>query len=178
MSGDQQHWKAFGTWLRKQGFPRASLSPAVFSDSGRGLMATKDFSAGDVLIRVPNHLLITITTVNDALNGELCRQNWPLSEHASLALFLALHKGDQGFINSADHGSKWQPYVNVIPSNFDTVAANMPSELKACCPKIVQDAIIRVCVQFERIYCLSNAKSLCCIATCGNLNLARGKNSE
>ncbi|RHZ76156.1 hypothetical protein Glove_202g77 [Diversispora epigaea] len=36
------NWKSFRKWLKRQGLPKTKFTLAEFGDTGRGLMATKD----------------------------------------------------------------------------------------------------------------------------------------
>ncbi|KAJ3415610.1 hypothetical protein HDV05_004486 [Chytridiales sp. JEL 0842] len=126
-------WSDFRTWLRDVDFPRNKMTLASFEETGRGIMATKDIEAGEVMIEVPSRYLMTLQTVNDHFSGSLERAGWPISEQGTLALFLCCQRHDQK--------SYWRPYINIIPESFETVAANLPLELQLCLPYDAQEKI-------------------------------------
>ncbi|KAJ1537515.1 hypothetical protein HK405_014579, partial [Cladochytrium tenue] len=116
------------------------------------------------LIAIPEDLLITIHTVDVSLGGALSQlahltehaaADHPTqaatlpSEHAALALFLALHRPwaaavppplPPGLPALAD---RWRPYVATLPRSFDTVAGNLPDGLLALLPPAVRTAAAR-----------------------------------
>ncbi|KAJ3101421.1 SET domain-containing protein 4 [Phlyctochytrium planicorne] len=104
-------------------------------------MATKTIEAGEPIIDIPSQLLITIQTVNTLLNNTLSKYSWPLSEHASLALFLSL---DQ------DRIKPWQPYVSLVPENFNCVAMNLPKQLLEVLPRSITEIAERQRMQLAR----------------------------
>ncbi|XP_048865267.1 SET domain-containing protein 4 [Brienomyrus brachyistius] len=99
-------------WLKERGFSSRSLVPALFSDTGRGLMTMLPVQAGDVLISLPETCLLTTTTVLRSPIGEYIRR-WkpPLSPLLAICVFLISerHLGSQ---------SQWKPYIDVLPKSY------------------------------------------------------------
>lgn len=55
----KQEYITLFQWARQNGVFFHKLKPAIFPDTGRGLMATKRINVGDLLISVPAKLLVT-----------------------------------------------------------------------------------------------------------------------
>ncbi|KAI9206274.1 uncharacterized protein BJ171DRAFT_497154 [Polychytrium aggregatum] len=130
-----ERWLGFLRWLKSRRVPKAKLVLADFADSGRGLMATRDIEAGEAIVDIPESVLITRSVFLDSLAREGIRadQEWPLSEHQALTLFLV----SQRLFPEA----KWAPYVAMLPTEFDSVASQLPEELARLLPSDLQDKI-------------------------------------
>jgi len=78
-------------WLRDQGAPEQALELAVVEIDGRGIdrsVAAADVPAGDLVLRIPEHLVVTLGRVfEDETVAELLTTD-KLSELACLALYL------------------------------------------------------------------------------------------
>ena len=55
----QQEYITLFQWAKQNGVFFHKMKPAIFPGTGRGLMATRQINAGDLLISVPNSLLVT-----------------------------------------------------------------------------------------------------------------------
>ncbi|KAI9312773.1 hypothetical protein BDR26DRAFT_887952, partial [Obelidium mucronatum] len=115
--------------------------------TGRGLMATKRIQSGTPIISVDARFLITINTVSAYFKEYSSIDTRCLNEQAALALFLAVQRmkreeeGGNGF---------WNAYLDMIPKDFDTVAANLPLELQQLLPWQVRDMISKQISTFEK----------------------------
>ncbi|KAJ3010789.1 UNVERIFIED_CONTAM: SET domain-containing protein 4, partial [Siphonaria sp. JEL0065] len=112
--------------------------------TGRGLMATKDIPAGSSIISVSAKFLITINTVFEYFSKS--RDIYQLNEQAALALFLAAQR------KSRPINGIWNAYLDMIPKNFNTVAANLPIELLKLLPWQVQEMARKQVETFEKDY--------------------------
>lgn len=77
-------------------------------DTGRGMMATDDIEADEVIVSVPRKFLIT----NDSLS-KIYGSNHALSSHQLLAMHLVLLKREKA--------SWWKPYTDLLPLHFNTM---------------------------------------------------------
>ncbi|XP_046391912.1 SET domain-containing protein 4 [Ischnura elegans] len=77
--------------------------------TGRGLQAVNGVKAGDVLVRIPERLLITASTVCNRLEIENVKVL--LSEHGLLAVFIFLE-------TQLGSDSPWFPYLQTLPKSF------------------------------------------------------------
>ncbi|KAI8908708.1 hypothetical protein DFJ77DRAFT_127061 [Powellomyces hirtus] len=158
---------AFLQWLAINGYHQDLLAPADFPDTGRGMKALRDIKvingsnvkclksrdltrnymvclvqAGDVIVEIPDALLFTATTkaVKD-VTSELCPDATHLSEHATLALFLAFHRHGP---HHPPHPN-FSPYMDVLPTEFSTVGcvgasqrvqSAMPARMRRLCDAV------------------------------------------
>ncbi|XP_065446307.1 SET domain-containing protein 4 isoform X3 [Chrysemys picta bellii] len=99
-------------WLKERGFDDRNLRPAQFSDTGRGLMTTKAFQAGEVIISLPEKCLLTTGTVLSSYLGEnIAKWKPPISPLIALCTFLIAEK-------YAGEQSVWKPYLDVLPKTY------------------------------------------------------------
>ncbi|KAI8070015.1 hypothetical protein BC940DRAFT_236218 [Gongronella butleri] len=84
------------------------------------MMATDDIAPGEVIVQVPKKFLIS----NDQLQ-QLYGEN-SLSTHQLLAAHLTLLVDDQK--------TWWKPYLDLLPSHFNTLPVNFSSSLSALLP--------------------------------------------
>ncbi|KAI8889321.1 SET domain-containing protein [Backusella circina FSU 941] len=105
------------------------MTLANFSNTGRGMMATDDIEAGEVIISVPKSFLITNESVTK-LYGPT-----PLSAPQLLSLHLVLL--------SKDGQSSWKPYIDLLPMHFDTMPVKYPQLLLDHLPYSLRDDVIQ-----------------------------------
>uniref|UniRef100_A0A8C0GBX0 SET domain containing 4 n=1 Tax=Chelonoidis abingdonii TaxID=106734 RepID=A0A8C0GBX0_CHEAB len=99
-------------WLKERGFNDRNLRPAQFSDTGRGLMTTKAFQAGELIISLPEKCLLTAGTVFSSYLGEnIAKWKPPISPLIALCTFLIAEK-------YAGEQSVWKPYLDVLPKTY------------------------------------------------------------
>ncbi|KAM9173374.1 SET domain-containing protein 4 isoform 3-T6 [Pangshura tecta] len=80
-------------WLKERGFDDRNLRPAQFSDTGRGLMTTKAFQAGELIISLPEKCLLTTGTVlSSYLRENIAKWKPPISPLIALCTFLIAEK--------------------------------------------------------------------------------------
>ncbi|KAI8080006.1 uncharacterized protein BX664DRAFT_342052 [Halteromyces radiatus] len=96
------------------------MTLATFKNTGRGMMATSDIAAGEVIVRVPKSFLIS----NDALYKIYGPHS--LSTHQLLALHLVLLLQDSN--------CWWKPYLDLLPSHFNTLPVTFPPTLSSHLP--------------------------------------------
>ena len=103
-------------WAKINGVQFGKLKPAVFADTGRGLMACKKLKKGDCIVSVPEKLLITTKTVEQSQVARFFARftsNSKLSTRQKLCIFL-LHERFCG------QDSFWFPYISTLPETFST----------------------------------------------------------
>lgn len=144
---DDSVFVCLNQWLRAGGrnFSQAHLKPALFADTGRGLMATHAVQAGEVLVSIPEEVLITTNKVTQDVVLRKALQSSHIKFRAMdiLTLFLLYHKylGDT---------SPWKVYLDSLPAEY-TVPAYCSLEEASVLPeclkdhKLKQDEDIRQC---------------------------------
>ncbi|KAI9471616.1 hypothetical protein BX667DRAFT_471796 [Coemansia mojavensis] len=122
-------WLSLQKWCKAQGMPKSMLTLAYFSQTFRGMMATRHIKAGDPLIKVPERLLITASKVKRSIllrDPQLRSSIQTLTEHQLLVYWVYIQ-------NSAHSWTEWAWYVKTLPKSFDSVplyvlSGEMPSE--------------------------------------------------
>lgn len=106
-------------WLRKGGknFSQLDLKPAVFAETGRGLMATHAVQAGEVLVSIPEEVLVTTNRVmqDDVLRNALHDSHVKFRAMDVLTLFLLYHK----YLGKM---SPWKEYLDTLPAKYSVPA--------------------------------------------------------
>jgi len=115
----------FTSWLTENGARIDGVSIADFSGYDLGLKAEIDFAENQLILEIPRTLIFSTYTAAPELT---VLQNDPLVQHMpQVALAIAL------LIERFKENSKWKPYLDMLPSNYNTVLymkANDMTELK------------------------------------------------
>ncbi|XP_067421650.1 SET domain-containing protein 4 [Emydura macquarii macquarii] len=112
-------------WLKERGFDDSNLRPAQFSGTGRGLITTKAFQAGELIISLPEKCLLTTGTVLSSYLGEyIAKWKPPISPLLALCAFLIAEK-------YAGEQSVWKPYLDVLPRTYT-------------CPVCLEQEVVRL----------------------------------
>lgn len=109
-------------WLSRRGARIGSLAIVEGGAAGRGICATADIPAGEVVLRVPQSAMITRDVAPRSPVGRrlLSADIDVPSGHAFLAAFLLAERRRQG--------SPLAPYLDVLPAEFPTVPLFCPKE--------------------------------------------------
>lgn len=121
-------------WLREGGrkFSQAHLKPAVFAETGRGLMAIRPVHAGEVLVSIPEEVLVTTNRVMQdvVLRKALHDSHVKFRAMDVLTLFLLYHK----FLGEA---SQWTEYLDSLPFEY-SVPAYCSREEASVLPEVLK----------------------------------------
>ncbi|XP_077198767.1 SET domain-containing protein 4 isoform X2 [Paroedura picta] len=99
-------------WLKERGYEDSILRPAQFSETGRGLMATKTLQAGQLIIALPERCLLTTDTVLNSYLGEyIIKWRPPVSPLTALCTYLIAEKWFH-------KKSLWHPYLDLLPETY------------------------------------------------------------
>ncbi|KAF9972638.1 SET domain-containing protein 4, partial [Actinomortierella ambigua] len=123
---DKQYFE-FLRWLKTQGCPKTKLTLAEFSNTGRGMMATKDIKAGEVIVQVPESNLVTMKGLQRVYGSRISRFGKKLGSHMFIALHIAL-------LVQMSEKSGWLPYLRMLPRKFDTMPVRYPEDLHELLP--------------------------------------------
>ncbi|KAG0198563.1 SET domain-containing protein 4 [Mortierella sp. GBA30] len=126
-----QEYLDFLAWLKNMGCPRTKLTLAEFSNTGRGMMATKDIKAGEVIVQVPERNLVTMKTLQSLYGARIARFAKKVNSHMIIALHIAL-------LVQSPEKSGWLPYLRLLPKKFDTMPVRYPPELLELLPQNAQ----------------------------------------
>ncbi|KAF9364614.1 SET domain-containing protein 4 [Mortierella sp. NVP85] len=123
-----QEYLDFLRWQKKMGCPKTKLTLAEFSNTGRGMMATKDIKAGEVIVQVPERTLITMKSLQSLYGARIARFENKVNAHMIIALHIAL-------LVQEPEKSGWLPYLRMLPKKFDTMPVRYPPELSDLLPQ-------------------------------------------
>ncbi|XP_059350443.1 SET domain-containing protein 4-like [Daphnia carinata] len=120
-------------WMSANGWNAASkdclkTKPAVFSDTGRGLMAMSNLAPNSLIVRIPKNLLITKANVISQIPA---LQNFKMTTAECLTFFILISK-----INGL-----YSSYLSTLPKSF-SVGGLCESQEVAVLPKVLRDKII------------------------------------
>ncbi|KAJ2456090.1 hypothetical protein EV183_000433 [Coemansia sp. RSA 2336] len=118
---NQQKLVRFVEWLKDNGVQTGKLELRE-SEKGNGIYATAAISKDEQYIQLPHHLMITSRVCRDALSTD----SWTpkIEGDALLHVFLIY----QRFV--AEKSSFWRPFIDVLPTEFQTPLVFADSELE------------------------------------------------
>ncbi|KFM82051.1 SET domain-containing protein 4, partial [Stegodyphus mimosarum] len=104
-------------WMGMKGFKAAKkLHPAIFIDTGRGLMTKDSINSGDLIVAIPQNLLITPHKVLKSHLGNFFKRYCPqASGHQILSVFLICEK-------FKGVSSDWCHYIETLPKTYSIPA--------------------------------------------------------
>ncbi|XP_019637584.1 PREDICTED: SET domain-containing protein 4-like [Branchiostoma belcheri] len=112
----EESFVRFFQWLHRNGCRNVPLKPAVFPDTGRGMMATKALKHGELILAIPKRLLITIEAIMDSYLAPYIERADPrLTPTQALAVFLICEKHRR-------EKSYWRPYIDILPDEYSCPA--------------------------------------------------------
>ncbi|XP_069126122.1 SET domain-containing protein 4-like [Argopecten irradians] len=119
-----EEYIALGQWMKRNKFrqQRPFLSAATFKTTGRGLMTHHAIHAGNTIVSIPKHLLITPHTVLTSLQQHITKWDKQLSSQQAMSIFLIAERKKQ-------KSSFWFPYINILPKTYNTPAFFSETEL-------------------------------------------------
>ncbi|KAG0227788.1 SET domain-containing protein 4 [Actinomortierella wolfii] len=132
---DKQYFE-FLRWLKEQGCPKTKLTLAEFSNTGRGMMATKDIKAGEVIVQVPETNLVTMKGLQPVYGSRISRFGKKIGSHMFIALHIAL-------LVQMSEKSGWLPYLQMLPTKFDTMPVRYPPELYELLPPSAKNHVTK-----------------------------------
>ncbi|KAG9072033.1 SET domain-containing protein 4 [Linnemannia hyalina] len=140
-----QEYLDFLEWLKNMGCPRTKLTLAEFSNTGRGMMATKDIKAGEVIVQVPEQNLVTMKSLQSTYGARIARFGKKVNSHMIIALHIAL-------LVQAPERSGWLPYLRLLPKKFDTMPVRYPPDLLELLPQNAQVHVKKQKAKIEADY--------------------------
>lgn len=123
-------------WAKRNGISLGKLRPAYFPATGRGLMTCRKLNSGDLVISVPEEMLITAKTVGQSdIGKQLAKLS--LKPLLMLCVFILYekHRGKSSF---------WHPYISALPSSFNTPAFFNEEELNALPSSLHEQCITQI----------------------------------
>ena len=123
-------------WAKRNMISFGKLRPAYFPATGRGLMTCKKLNSGNLVISVPEEMLITAKTAEQSDIGKRLRK-LRLKPLLMLCVFILYenHRGKKSF---------WHPYISTLPKSFNTPAYFNKEELYALPSSLREQCITQV----------------------------------
>ena len=109
----------FLEWLKDNGVMKDKVSLHDFGDEVRGVVATKKVNEGEVVIQVPEHLLMSIKNVYASDVGKVLKKHpevmrtMRMGENAATIAVFLMHERSKP-------DSFWRTYIDMLPKNFTT----------------------------------------------------------
>ncbi|XP_017170622.1 actin-histidine N-methyltransferase isoform X2 [Mus musculus] len=101
-------------WASENGASVEGFEMVNFKEEGFGLRATRDIKAEELFLWVPRKLLMTVESAKNSVLGPLYSQDRILQAMGNIALAFHL------LCERASPNSFWQPYIQTLPSEYDT----------------------------------------------------------
>jgi len=114
--------QAMHKWVEDAGGRIEGLR-VVEKDGGLALQATEGIAAGKKVICVPRKCILSLDTARDSEIGRLVERDPMLRSMGNVALAMHL------LMEKTNPASFWEPYVNALPSSYNTVLYFTEEEL-------------------------------------------------
>ncbi|KAL0120162.1 hypothetical protein PUN28_008072 [Cardiocondyla obscurior] len=138
----------FVNWLTENGARVDGLSVVEFSGYDLGLRAETDFTENELIMEIPRGLIFSTYTAASEL---LVLQNDPLVQHMpQVALAIAL------LIEKYKENSKWKPYLDMLPSSYNTVLYMKTNDMIELKGSPTLEAALKQCRNIARQYSYFN----------------------
>lgn len=125
-------------WAKTNRISFGKLRPAYFPKTGRGLITCKTLNGGDLVISVPEEMLITTKTAEQSEIGkQLLKLHVKLNPLLVLCVFILheKHRGKKSF---------WSPYISTLPRSFNTPAYFSEEELNTLPSSLHEECIKQI----------------------------------
>lgn len=102
-------------WVRQNGGEYHGVSVDRFPGYDLGLKADEDIAENTLIVAIPRRLMMTVEAAKKTILGKHIERDRILSNmpNVALALFLLFEKFQED--------SFWQPYINVLPKEYNTI---------------------------------------------------------
>ncbi|XP_012055361.1 PREDICTED: histone-lysine N-methyltransferase setd3 [Atta cephalotes] len=138
----------FINWLTENGAQVDGLSIAEFPGYDLGLKAETDFTENQLILEIPRALIFSTYTAASELT---ILQNDPLVQHMpQVALAIAL------LIERYKENSKWKPYLEMLPSSYNTVLYMKTNDMIELKGSPTLEAALKQCRNIARQYSYFN----------------------
>lgn len=115
----------FEEWMQQNGVNFENLKPEDYgTEYGIGLKAKTDIQKADILLEVPYKMMMTAEKAKHSYLGDFVESKKILSEMPNISLAIYLH------CERFNPDSFYKPYIDVLPSEYNTVLYFTPQELE------------------------------------------------
>ncbi|XP_011503823.1 PREDICTED: histone-lysine N-methyltransferase setd3, partial [Ceratosolen solmsi marchali] len=138
----------FISWLKQHDAKMYGISICEFPNYDLGLKAEIEFKENDIILEIPRKLIFNVHTaafeIKDIQNDILIK-NMP---YIGLAIALLIEKNKEQ--------SKWKPYLNILPKNYNTVLYMNINDMMELKDSPNFDAALKQCRNIARQYSYFN----------------------
>ncbi|KAL7742601.1 hypothetical protein ACLKA6_012739 [Drosophila palustris] len=134
---------AFNEWAVAGGVQSDAVEIAIFPGYGLGLRATRDIAEGEQVLSVPRQLMFSEEQLSSAERQMYSKL--PQLTNLNLAYALVIEK-----MRGAN--SSWYPYINTLPSRYNTVLYFTVQQMQQLRGTSVLSAALRQCRVVARQY--------------------------
>ncbi|KAG8514412.1 Actin-histidine N-methyltransferase [Galemys pyrenaicus] len=110
----EDHFPDLMKWASENGASVEGFEMVNFKEESFGLRATRDIKAEELFLWVPRKLLMTVESAKNSVLGPLYSQDRILQAMGNITLAFHL------LCERADPNSFWRPYIQTLPSEYDT----------------------------------------------------------
>ncbi|XP_015033392.2 actin-histidine N-methyltransferase [Drosophila willistoni] len=141
---------AFSEWAKAGGIHSDGVEIAIFPGYQMGLRATKDINADQQVLRVPRKKIFSEEQLSKTERESFC--NFTTNFNLANALVVEKSRG-------AD--SIWKPYIDVLPSRYNTVLYFTVEQMRRLRGTSVCSSALRQCRMIARKYAKLYAFAYC-----------------
>lgn len=144
--GSETDYVQLVKWLSAQTWsPTCKLAPALFTQTGRGMVAKENISSNSILASLPASILITVRTVaNSELSKVFINPELSFSTQQVLSAFLVYQK-------HLGLDSHWLPYLNILPNQYSSPVF-CSEEVISAFPETTANKIYRMKAKIDELY--------------------------
>lgn len=118
-----QHLETFKQWARDNGAKFDGVDIAEFPGFELGLAATKPIAKGNIFVRVPQKMIMSVDNVSEGLRKLMATIPMVESMYNVRLAFSVL-------VERLDEHSFWKPYLDVLPERYSTVMSFTVNEMQ------------------------------------------------
>lgn len=137
---------SFVEWMTKHDVKMGPVELAELPLYGCCVKAKKHINSGELLFSIPQELMLTTETATKSSIGHFINNDPILSQMPNVAL--AFHVLNELY----DPKSFWKPYLDALPSSYDTVMYFSPDEITELKGSPAFDDALKMCRNIARQY--------------------------
>eukprot|EP01117_Protostelium_nocturnum_P011717 TRINITY_DN4267_c0_g1_i2.p1 TRINITY_DN4267_c0_g1~~TRINITY_DN4267_c0_g1_i2.p1 ORF type:complete len:176 (+),score=52.90 TRINITY_DN4267_c0_g1_i2:29-556(+) len=139
-------------WTVKNGIKMPNIEIRNEKDFGRGIFATKDIQEGETVLYIPNQVVIDPRTAIDSIKDRFISLGSSPSDlnnlkSLSITNIMALFLIQQTELES----SKWKPYIDALPTQFDTTIYWNEEELQELDGSLIKGSSVLFYLEFRAL---------------------------
>lgn len=138
----------FVEWAKQNGAEFDGIEITEFPNYELGLGATKDIKQGDVFIKVPRKMIMSLDNVNASIAPMMASPIIDSMSNVKFAFWLIVEK--------LNPDSIWKPYLDILPERYSTVMNLSVAEMQELKGSSALPAVLNQCKNIARQYAYIN----------------------